>query len=165
MSDHTRIDIITDPLKKRMVGRTLHKSIDFDVPFITEIAPNLWQGGCEQGLVLPTHINYVVSLYPWERYDIRHKVRGELYIRMYDDPNQATDDISDIALQVHKWRQKGQVLVHCQAGLNRSSLVVARALMFAGMSANEAIETIRAKRSTACLCNDGFESYLRGLDK
>lgn len=163
MSDPTKIPIEFNPQIKRMVGRTVHGGIEFDVPFITQIADNLWQGGCTDGLILPTHINFIVSLYPWERYEIRHKIRGELYIRMYDDPNQATDQIDEIALQVNRWRKKGQVLVHCQAGLNRSSLVVARALMFDGMTADEAITLLRTNRSPACLCNQGFENYLRGL--
>ena len=163
MSDHTRIDISTDPLKRRMVGRTMHKGLDFDVPYMTQIADNLWQGGCEQGMVLPSHINYILSLYPWERYEIKHKMRQEVYVRMYDDPNQALDQIEDLAKRVNEWRKKGQVLVHCQAGLNRSSIVVVRALMLEGMSADEAISLVRTKRSPACLCNDAFEAYLRAL--
>lgn len=163
MTDHTKIPIEFNPQVKRMVGQTLHGGINFDVPFITKVADNLWQGGCTDGLVLPSHINYIVSLYPWERYTINHKMRGELYIRMYDDPNQATDQIDDLALQVNKWREKGQVLVHCQAGLNRSSLVVARALMFTGMSALQAIDHLRENRSPACLCNKGFESWLLSI--
>lgn len=163
MDDHTKINLKTDPLRKVMKGVTMHKRIEFEVPYITQVADNLWQGGCETGLILPSHINYVVSLYPWERYEIRHKVRGELYIRMYDDPNQALDQIEDLARQVNKWREKGQVLVHCQAGLNRSSLVVARALMLEGATADDVIKMIREKRSPACLCNDAFEDYLRGL--
>lgn len=161
MSDPTKIPIKFDPQIQRMVGRTYHGSIDFDVPFISQVHDNLWQGGCADGLVLPTHINYIVSLYVWEKYTINHKVRGELYIRMYDDPNQATDQIDDIAQQVNKWRKRGNVLVHCQAGLNRSSLVVAKALMLEGFTADEAIKLIRDKRSPACLCNAGFERYLR----
>src|SRR5665213_2959352 len=93
MPDPTKIPIQFDPLAQRMVGRTYHQGIEFDVPFISQIADNLWQGGCRNGLLLPTHINYIVSLYPWERYIIEHKVRGEVYIRMYDDPNQALDQL------------------------------------------------------------------------
>jgi protein-tyrosine phosphatase len=83
---------------------------------------------------------------------------------MHDDPTASLDELDDIAKQVNKWRERGQVLVHCQAGLNRSSLVVVRALMLApGMSAKEAIALLREKRSTACLCNKGFEDYLLSL--
>lgn len=161
--DHTKIPIEFNPQIKRMVGQTYHGGIKFDVPFITQVAENLWQGGCTNGLILPTHINYVMSLYPWERYTINHKVRGELYIRMYDDPNQALDQVEQMAHQVNAWRKRGQVLVHCQAGLNRSSLVVARALMLDGLTADEAITLLRENRSPACLCNRAFEAYLRGL--
>jgi len=162
--DPTAIPIDFDPTKQRMVGRTYHGGVNFDVPFMTKIADNLWQGGCTDGLILPSHINFIVSLYPWERYTINHKVRGELYIRMYDDPNQATDQIEDIAAQVNKWRQKGQVLVHCQAGLNRSGLVVGKALMLEGRTASEAINMIRKERSPACLCNAAFEKHLRSIE-
>lgn len=165
MSDPTKIPIKFNPQVKRMVGRTMHGGMYFDVPFITQVAENLWQGGCAEGLILPTHINYVVSLYVWERYKINHKIRGEMYIRMYDDPTADTGQIDDIARQVNQWRKKGNVLVHCQAGLNRSSLVVARALMLEGMTAEEAITLLREKRSPAVLCNAGFEKYLRGLTK
>lgn len=40
----------------------------------------------------------------------------------------------------------GMVFVHCQAGLNRSALVTARVLMQRGMTAQEAIDRVRAKR-------------------
>lgn len=158
--DPTKIKMSVNPMVQRMTGVTMHGNIYFDVPYITEIAPNLWQGGCKSGLVLPTHINFLVSLYPWERYTITHEMRGELYVKMYDDPNQATDEIEDIAKMVNVWRKRGAVLVHCQAGLNRSSLVVAKALMLEGMTAQQAINTIRDKRSPACLCNGGFEQWL-----
>lgn len=164
MPDLTKIPIEFNPQIKRMVGQTFHGGVKFNVPFITKVSGNLWQGGCQAGLVLPTHINYVVSLYPWERYEIRHKVRGELYIRMYDDRNASLDQIEDIAKQVYDWKKKGNVLVHCQAGLNRSSLVVARVLMMDGMTADEAINHLRESRSPACLCNPGFEQYLRSIN-
>jgi hypothetical protein len=61
---------------------------------------------------------------------------------------------------VNLCRTTGPVLVHCQAGLNRSSLVAARALMLDGRTAGDAIRTVREKRSPACLCNRAFEDYL-----
>jgi protein-tyrosine phosphatase len=51
--------------------------------------------------------------------------------------------------------------VHCQAGLNRSSLVIARALILSGMPSVAAIALIREKRSPACLSNPSFERWLR----
>ena len=82
---------------------------------------------------------------------------------MYDSEDQALEQVEAIARWVNACRETGPVLVHCQAGLNRSSLVVARALMLAGKSAEDAISTLREKRSPACLCNHAFEEYLRAL--
>ncbi|WP_235660241.1 protein-tyrosine phosphatase family protein [Mycobacteroides abscessus] len=157
MTDPTRIDIATDPLTKRMCGTTYHGGIDFDVPFMTQVAPNLWQGGCEGGLVLPTTIKHVVSLYPWERYRIDGIVNSELYVRMFDAESQDLGQVNRLARWVNDCRQTGPVLVHCQAGLNRSSLIVARALYLSdGTPGAEIVEQLRETRSPAVLCNPAF---------
>ena len=54
--DPTKIDIEFDPLRQRMVGISAHGLKPFDVPFISEIVPDLWVGGCEDGLILPEFI-------------------------------------------------------------------------------------------------------------
>jgi protein-tyrosine phosphatase len=164
-TDPTRIDIDTDPTTKRMTGRARHGNTPFDVPFISQIAYNLWQGGCEAGLVLPDHIKHVVSLYPWERYTIRGVVRSELYVEMYDAEDQGVEQVDAIARWINACRDDDPVLVHCQAGLNRSSLVAARA-MFLGDDghttgvdrAESIIRDLRSKRSPAGLCNPAFEA-------
>lgn len=161
-SDPTAIPIEFDPQKQRMVGYARHGNTPFDVPFISEIVPGLWQGGCQNGLILPEFIDHVVSLYPWEKYTIKHTAfRQE--VEMYDSTDQPFDNVDTIAEAVNGLREQGVVLVHCQAGLNRSSLVVARALMLEGMSADDVIKLIREKRSPACLCNPAFEEWLKGL--
>jgi protein-tyrosine phosphatase len=161
MSDPTAFNIKFDPTIQRMKGTTVHGRIAFDVPFISEIAHNLWQGGCEDGLILPDFIQHVVSLYPWESYKIRHDLDSVLLVRMYDSEDQTFEQIDELARWVNLCRTTGPVLVHCQAGLNRSGLVAARALMLDGMSADDAIRIVREKRSPACLCNRAFEDYLR----
>lgn len=161
--DPTAIPIEFDPQKQRMVGVATHGMTPFDVPFISELAPNLWQGGCQNGLILPEFIDHLVSLYPWEQYTVQHDLSSALTVRMYDSLDQAYDQVDAIAAWVNEARKSGVVLVHCQAGLNRSSLVATRALMLGGMTADEAIKTVRSKRSPACLCNPAFESHLRGI--
>ncbi len=132
----------------------------FDVPYISEIALNLWQGGCKDGLVLPEFIISVVSLYSAAKYTMNPgTVRYE--IEMQDSIDQAFDQVDDIARLVNELRSHGPTLVHCQAGLNRSSLITARALMFEGLTADEAISLIRQRRSPSCLCNPMFEDWLR----
>jgi len=162
--DPTAIPIEFDPEKQRMVGTATHGMTPFDVPFISKLAPNLWQGGCQNGLILPDFIDVVISLYPWERYTITRLGVARLEITMYDSLDQSYEQVDDLALVINKLRRAGEnVLVHCQAGLNRSSLVATRALMLDGMAADEAIKEVREARSPACLCNPAFESYLRSL--
>lgn len=162
--DPTRIEIAVDPTRQRMVGVTAHGLHEFDVPFVSEVADNLWLGGCEDGLVLPGFIDHLVSLYPWEAYEIRHPLRSRTEVRMLDSVDQGFDQVDELAAWVNECRTTGPVLVHCQAGLNRSGLVAARALMLTGSSADEAIALIRARRSAACLCNPSFERWLRDQD-
>lgn len=84
---------------------------------------------------------------------------------MYDSATGIPENLDDAVKMVISWLEDGRrVLVHCQAGLNRSSLVVARVLMDKyGMEPDEAIDHIRSNRSPLCLCNDTFRQYLKGL--
>ena len=73
--------------------------------------------------------------------------------------------INEIATEVVEALDVGPTLVHCQAGLNRSGLVAARALMLLdGRSAAQAINDVR-RRSPVCLCNETFTNWLRGFDQ
>jgi len=164
-SDPTKIDIQFDPTVHRMKGIARHGNTPFDVPFISQIDDTLWQGGCQNGLILPSFIQNIISLYPWEAYTVNHELESSLAVVMYDSLDQAFEQIDAIANWINVCRKNGPTLVHCQAGLNRSSLVTARALMLDGMSADEAIKTLRDARSPACLCNPAFEKWLRSLDE
>jgi len=152
----------TDPRERRLTGWTAHGNHKLDVPFMTEVAPYLWHGGVQQGLVLPTFIKHVLSLYQWEEYTVNHELLSSKTVEMYDSLDQSLDQIAELAVGVNEARKTGPVLVHCQAGLNRSSLVVAKALLLSGEVANgqEAIDLIRTRRSVACLCNPAFEYWV-----
>ncbi|CAN2190024.1 PTP-IVa domain containing protein [Candidatus Nanopelagicaceae bacterium] len=65
-----------------------------------------------------------------------------------------------------QWKAGDRVLIRCQAGMNRSSLVTALVLMKDGLSAAEAIALIRKQRSEYCFSNKHFVEYLqnRGED-
>jgi protein-tyrosine phosphatase len=158
-ADPTRIPVALDPEQQRMTGHTRHGNREFDVPFISPIAENLWSGGCATGLVLPTHIEHVVSLYPWEQYQITHAVKSLTAIVMYDDPEsgQSEQRLWDVARWVRACTSDGPTLVHCQAGLNRSGLVTALTLRLLGHRPEDAVAMLREKRSPACLCNEEFE--------
>lgn len=169
MSDPTAFDIgevglWTDPLTARIYGETSHGRHHINMPYMTEVVPGLWHGGVTSGLILPEFITNVLSLYKWEEYTINHKMGRMLTVEMYDSVDQDTSQVEELAVWVNEARKLGPTLAHCQAGLNRSSLVVAKALLLSGEVANgpEAVELIRSKRSAACLCNPAFEQWVMG---
>lgn len=74
-------------------------------------------------------------------------------------------DLIDIVKMAHKdWKSGNKVLIRCQAGLNRSGIVMALVLIRDGYSPAEAITLMREKRSEAVLCNQAFARWLLNLD-
>jgi protein-tyrosine phosphatase len=150
-----------DPLTLRMSEVPARGFTAPDVPFMSEITPGLWQGGCADGLVLPRFIAHVVSLSQRRSYLACHATASTLSLKMADSEDQDMSMVDAAAGWVNQCRASGQVLVYCWAGLNRSGVVTARALMLGGMTADEAIGLIRERRSPACLSNKAFEAWLR----
>jgi len=153
---------LSDPRIRRLDGWSNHGMMRLQMPFMTEVAENLWHGGVERGMVLPEFVQFKLSLYPWEDYEIQHDVESRK-VEMYDSLDQGFDRVIELAEWVNERRLIGPVFVHCQAGLNRSSLVVAMALLGLGDvdTGQEAIDLIRKKRDRACLCNPSFEAWVR----
>lgn len=141
-------------------GEAAMGNTPFLMPIITHVRENLWQGGFVPNIDLGDDFAYVISLYPWEKWP----TNGErLEYKLYDSHDVDTGGVYDIAAVINERLDTGKpVLVHCQAGLNRSALVTATALMQRGMSADAAIKLLREKRSPAVLCNPTFEAWLRG---
>lgn len=136
----------------------------FSAPLISHVRDNLWQGGCIDGVRLDDDFRYVVSLYPWERYLLGPETtRTE--IEMYDAGElPALECLNEAIDAVIFGMKRGKTLVHCQAGLNRSGLVAALAMVNAwGMSGAEAIDLLRESRSPMVLCNEAFEAHVRGF--
>jgi len=142
-ADPTKIEIEFDPTSKRMAGIARHGNTPFDVPFISQIDGNLWQGGCEDGLILPTFFKHLISLYPWEAYTVGHQLSSALEVRLYDSEDQALDQVDAIAAWVKSCVDDGPTLVHCQAGLNRSSLIAGRVLTMSGLVGRRAVDTVQ----------------------
>jgi len=68
-----------------------------------------------------------------------------------------------VALSAHayaRWQSGARVLIRCQAGVNRSGLVMALTLMRHGLSATNAIGLIREGRGPAALSNRHFVRWL-----
>lgn len=133
----------------------------FSAPLISHIEDNLYVGGCIDGVRLDDDWQTVVSLYKWERYAIGPNTE-RIEVEMYDagsvPPEEQLDELADAV--VSALDRGGKVLVHCQAGLNRSNLVTALALIKRGRTPEEAITLLREKRSPVVLCNQAFENWL-----
>lgn len=62
-------------------------------------------------------------------------------------------------------RNGGNVLVTCQAGVNRSALVAALALQMLGVEPWASVERIRAQRMNGCLSNECFLRVALGRNR
>lgn len=147
--------------RKPYSGIAAHGNTPFDTTLGTQVTETLWQGAtpAEIGGV-PAEFKHVLNLYPWEHYAVPEGTAVR-EVALYDDDLENYDVIVSLAEWVNEKQKDGPVLVHCQAGLNRSALVVALSMMLNGASADEAIGTLREKRSPAVLCNPYFEKWLR----
>ena len=141
-------------------------------PLYSEVAPNLFMGGTDDLATIdqPQELQYfeggntfdcVVTLYAWAapaNWGVEERRFG------FPDANiieEYIPTILELAQWAHsKWAAGKKVNIRCQAGLNRSGLVTALTLMISGMSADEAINTLRAKRSSYALCNGEYEHWL-----
>jgi len=101
----------------------------FQAPLISHIERNLYVGGCIDGVRLEDDFRHVVSLYTWERYALGPDTRLHEY-EMYDATEMPDETLlTGIADDVNRYLIEGKTLVHCRAGLNRSNLVAALALI------------------------------------
>lgn len=138
------------------------------LPNISPIRDNLYQGGVlvgGAGLVLPPRFRHVVNLFGVGYFRELEPPVTSLVVDMADSHTQEMDLVDTIADFVGVLCDDGPTLVHCQAGLNRSGVVVARVLMRKyGLTSDEAIQEVRDRRSSMALCNPMFEAWLRSHD-
>ena len=162
------------PITPASTPASTHFAADFGYghELHSEILPGLWQGGTHDedvitaGYALRRITNHefetVVTLYAranaasWNVKEIRYG---------FDDGDMSDFDVeADLAFAVREahadWKAGKRVLIRCQAGLNRSGLVMALVLIRDGYSPTAAIEQIRAKRGPDALCNWVFENWL-----
>jgi hypothetical protein len=148
--------------------------IGWDFPLWSEILPGLWLGGTDDDDTIETGVDTykprmitkddfdtVVTLYSWAQ-PVDWLVE-EVRYGFYDSEIghidfSAVERAADFAYQA--WKSGKRVLIRCQAGINRSSLVMAHVLMKDKYTAREAIDLMREKRSQAVLLNKHFVDYL-----
>ena len=139
----------------------------FRVPLVSHIKGNLYVGGCINGATLPHDFVRVFSMYMWEQYVLGPDT-ALVEVEMYDsDEVPDPEGVHYLAKLVVESCKEGKTLVHCQAGLNRSNLVAATALIQQGSTPEDAIALLRERRSPVVLCNEAFEEWLltQGEDK
>ena len=154
------------------VGRGVVDAIGFCPTPWDEVHPGLFVGGHlfadADGWVVPVVVadefDTVISLYAAEGHGPAEGVEHHYY-RMADadlleGDGSAVARLADLAAQ--RVREGRSVLVRCQAGLNRSSLVAALALVRLGLEPQEAIDRIRERRHVNCLFNRSFVAHVRG---
>jgi hypothetical protein len=137
----------------------------------SEILPGLYMGGTADRDELaagyprphinPAHFDTVVTLYGHAK-PVDWYVK-ELRLAFFDHHEVDLDhhDLRQVVNSAHRdWQQGKRVLVRCQAGWNRSGLIMALILIKDGLKPQEAIDLIRNKRSDRALCNSSFVNWL-----
>lgn len=134
-----------------------------------EVVPGLWQGGHNVRSQAPVCVvddefDVVVSLVARSGYGPADGVEHHV-LRMADAvvDGAVAEEIGRLARVVaDAVRADRRVLVRCSGGLNRSGLVVARALVELGHDVDDAIRLVRAARGPWALTNPMFVAHLRG---
>ena len=136
------------------------------------IAPNLFQGGTDDLDVIhlaqtnnrprtDLPFDAIVTMYAWAR-----PADWNIQEFRYGVPDASITDIDLDRLRqavdfgYDRWKQGDRVLVRCQAGLNRSGLVLALILIKDGLKPAEAIARIRDNRGEDALFNRDFHNWL-----
>lgn len=145
----------------------------------SEVLPNLWQGGTddfdtvfdtrdknEDAFITKSDFDTVITAYAWAQ--PTDWLVKEFRYPFYDGDMKDIDfkQIYQAVRVAHEdWKAGKKVLIRCQAGWNRSGLIMALVLIKEGYSAQEAIDLIRKQRSPHALCNARFVAWLLSLPK
>ena len=112
-------------------------------------------------------VDVIVDLEDWEAAWAPPVPLGRLYVSFpMDDGDEVDPKVRELAVFIASLVTSGRrVLVHCTEGLNRSGVVVARALMAMGLTASDAIDLVRRQRGPSvdgfpALGNDAFVEWL-----
>ena len=136
------------------------------------IAPNLFQCGTDDLDVIhlaqtnsrprvDLPFDAIVTMYAWAR-----PADWNIQEFRYGVPDASISDIDlnrlrqAVEFGYDRWKAGDRVLVRCQAGLNRSGLVLALILIKDGLTPQEAINRIRENRGSDALFNADFHDWL-----
>jgi protein-tyrosine phosphatase len=165
---------MTKGLMHESWARPTYKDLPDDL--WSEVLPNLFQGGTddadttlekfrtESAYITTDDFDTVVTAYAWAN-PVDWGVKEFRYCfgdgGMSDIDYPALYQAVDVAHA--DWKAGKKVLVRCQAGLNRSGLIMALVLIKEGYTAQDAIDLIRKQRGDWALCNSTFVKWLLNL--
>jgi hypothetical protein len=149
------------------------ETMDTQPPLFSEILPNLFMGGTDDADVIhaPARIHKyrddlpfdsIVTMYAWAQ-----PADWNIQEFRYGFPDSDILDVDLVRLRevvefgYAKWKSGDRVLIRCQAGLNRSGLVMALILIKDGYEPLTAISLIRAKRHADALFNESYSNWLK----
>lgn len=167
----TKTQLVSEKLARPDWGRGVGEKL------MNEILPGLWQGGTHDNDVIGNPVYASVPQITDKKFDTVITMYQyanpagwfvkELRYCIYDS-TMDTVDLDELfataRMAYNDWTKGKRVLIRCQAGWNRSGLIMALVLMLDGYSAEEAIALIRKKRSPHALCNPDFVDFLMELD-
>ena len=142
------------------------------ISLYSEILTNLFMGGTddEDVIHIPARIysrredlpfDSIVTMYAWAR-----PADWNVQEFRYGVPDASIKDIDlnrlrqAVEFGYDRWKQGDRFLVRCQAGLNRSGLVMALILIKDGFTPYQAIDLIRQRRTDIALFNENFANWL-----
>ena len=140
----------------------------------SEIIPRLWVGGHDYNAAKSERKQRIVSAYPEDRFDLVVSMYhrdgfapsggDHIEVLFHDATTLSSDSLTQAiraAREVADRVEMGQdVLVRCQAGLNRASLIGGLSMVWIGYDGKDAIQLLRARRSPWALCNEYFEAVV-----
>lgn len=128
----------------------------------SEIVPGLWMSGSRADIPAGD-FDRVLTLCAERNEKVAVPGDTEEHAwRIVDAELEDPDRVREWAHRISGWMAAGEtVLVRCAAGLNRSGLVIARALIEQGMSPRDAVLLVREQRRPDALNNPWFVEWLR----
>lgn len=128
----------------------------------SEIVPGLWMSGSRADIPAGD-FDRVLTLCAERNEKVAVPGGTESHAwRIVDAELEDPDRVRHWARRIADWMAAGDtVLVRCAAGLNRSGLVIARALIEQGMSPRDAVLLVREQRRRDALNNPWFVEWLR----
>jgi hypothetical protein len=136
---------------------------EYPVEPYSEVVPGLFQASAELSAAeMLSMFDVLIDVGGWDRWVGEPDPRYRFY-PLDDGPFIPDEEMvhtvgESIAAHV---REGKHVAVNCLAGVNRSGLLVGRALVELGHTPEEAIELVRTARGPMALSNERFVRFLR----